>query len=74
MNPFFWVHLIVWAILIGLAYARGKSINQGWLIILPILGAIFDLVPGLNWIPLIPTILNVACIICGVALRPRLAA
>jgi hypothetical protein len=71
MYPLFWIHLGVWGLLIGFAYARGNAIGHGWLIVLPILGAVFDLTPGLNWLPFVPTIMNLVCIICGVALRPR---
>ncbi len=65
-NPGFWLHLLSLAVLVGLCWVRGEIVNKQWLIIFPILAAIFDLVPGLNFIMLIPTLLHLAAIIVGV--------
>jgi hypothetical protein len=37
-----------------------------WLVIFPILAAVFDLFPGLSAIPLIPTVMHLLAIILGV--------
>jgi hypothetical protein len=72
VHPLLWVHLLTYVVLAGLAWLRGSLIGHAWLVALPVLAAVFDLVPGLNWIFLIPTILNVLCLILGVALKgPR---
>jgi hypothetical protein len=70
LNPAFWLHLGCLAVLIAVAWCRGAVLDRKWLVILPILAAVFDLTPGLNWIPGVPTIMHIAVIICGVALRP----
>jgi hypothetical protein len=65
-NPFFWLHLITLLVLVLLAWFRGKCIGKKWLIIFPILALVFDLVPLLNFIPLIPTVMHLLAIILGV--------
>lgn len=69
LHPLFWIHVLSYVVLILLAWMRGSLIDRSWLVVLPILAGIFDLVPGFNWIFLIPTGLNVLCVILGVALR-----
>ena len=49
-----WWHLMVWLLLV----AESQS-TEGWLFALPFIGVVFDLVPSINWIPLVPTILNI---------------
>ena len=71
LNPLFWVHLIAFALLIAITWSRGAKIDRAWLVIFPVLAAIFDLIPGLNWIPMIPTVMHLLAIILGVALSPR---
>ena len=56
------------ALLIGLcviAHARGKVIDKGWLIAFPVMAAIFDIVPLLNFIPLIPTLFHAGALAIG---------
>jgi hypothetical protein len=67
---FYWMCL-AWLIVVGLVYLRGKAIRHAWLVIFPLLGAVFSLMPDLNWVPLLPTVLNVVCIICAIAFQPR---
>lgn len=64
----FIVHAACLALIIWLAYERGRHIGLGWLVGLPVLAAVFDLLPGLNWIPFAPSVLHLAAIVCGVAL------
>jgi uncharacterized membrane protein (GlpM family) len=61
----FWWHLTCYAVLIFLAYTRGIRIARGWLIALPIVAMVFDFVPGLSSIPLIPTIINLGALFVG---------
>lgn len=64
----FVIHVIFLGLIIWLAHARGQHVGVPWLVGLAVLAAVFDLLPGLNWIPLAPSILHLAAILCGVAL------
>ena len=66
MHLAFWLHLITLLALIRIAWSRGSLIGKGWLVIFPILAAIFDFIPGLSSIPLIPTVMHLLAIILGV--------
>lgn len=66
VNPAFWPHLGSLIILIVLAWFRGALVDKKWLIIFPILASVFDLVPGLSTIPLVPTVMHLLAIILGV--------
>lgn len=70
MNPAFWPHLGALALLGGVAWMRGNHIGKSWLVILPILALIFDLTPGLNFIPMVPTVMHLLAIILGVSGAP----
>src|SRR5262249_30113677 len=47
------LEVIFWAILIFLAFARGRLVGQPWLILLPIAGAILSVIPGPPWLWLV---------------------
>lgn len=64
--PLFLIHLGCLVGLIILAWARGKPNGKNWLIALPIAASLFDMVPGLSLIPMVPTVLHVATLILGV--------
>ncbi len=66
MNPAFWLHLASLLVLVAAAWFRGALVDKKWLIIFPILAAVFDLAPGLSWIPLVPTVMHLLAIILGV--------
>jgi hypothetical protein len=66
LNPAFYWHLIALLLLIGITWARGAYMGKKWLVIFPILAAVFDLVPGLSMIPLVPTVMHLLAIILGV--------
>jgi hypothetical protein len=68
--PAFWWHLFFLVALISLTWVRGNVIERDWLVALPTLAAIFDMTPGLNWIPLAPTGFHVATLIVGVKHSP----
>src|SRR3546814_1567019 len=57
-----------WACLIGLiaiAYFRGRLVDREWIAIMPFLALVFEAVPVLNLVPLVPTALHVTTIIVG---------
>jgi len=66
VNPAFWWHLGAILILCLLCLIRGVCVGKVWLVIFPILAAVFDLFPGLSAIPLIPTVMHLLAIILGV--------
>jgi hypothetical protein len=61
----FWYHISAYAGLIFLAYVRGVRIVRAWLIAFPIFAMFFDLVPVINNIPWVPSILNIAALYIG---------
>ncbi len=61
--PQFVLHLLCLIALCVFAQIRGKIIGKTWLVALPVVAAIFDLTPILNWIPLVPTALHVAALV-----------
>ena len=63
--PLFAVHLACLIALIVFAKLRGEIIGKSWLISLPIGAAIFDMVPLLNWIPLVPTLFHIGALVVG---------
>ncbi len=65
MNPFFWLHAGVLVLLILITWLRGSLVGKKWLTVFPFLAAVFDMVPGLNFIPLIPTVLHLCAIVMG---------
>ena len=67
--PAFWMHLGSLLVLIVITFFRGSLVDKKWLVIFPILATVFDLVPGLNLIPFIPTVMHLLAIIMGVAAR-----
>ena len=65
-SPAFWLHLILLLILCVLAWARGAYVAKTWLVVFPIIALVFDLVTGLNFVPLVPTVMHLCAIIVGV--------
>lgn len=63
---FFMLHFGSMLALCFFCWVRGAYVNKGWLVIFPILAIVFDFVPGLSLIPLIPTWMHLAAIILGV--------
>lgn len=64
-NKPFWTHLFSLGMLVGVTWYRGSVIDKSWIMIFPIIAAVFDLAPLLNWIPLIPTSMHLAALIMG---------
>jgi uncharacterized membrane protein (GlpM family) len=61
----FWWHISCYAVLIFLAFIRGARISRLWLATFPVIAAIFDLLPVINNIPLVPTVFNAAALYIG---------
>ncbi len=66
MNPAFWLHLLSLLVLLALAWFRGGNIDKKWLLIFPVIALVFDFVPGLSSIPLVPTVMHILTLILGV--------
>jgi hypothetical protein len=66
LNFAFWLHMGSMLILCFLCWARGTFIAKNWLVIFPSLAIVFDFVPVLSAIPLVPTVMHVLAIILGV--------
>lgn len=65
VSPLFWLHLGSLGILIVITWFRGVLIGKTWLVVFPFLAAFFDLMPGLNWIPFVPTVMHLLAVILG---------
>mgnify|MGYP003395355054 CR=1 FL=1 len=66
ISPAFWPHLGSLIVLIVVTWFRGSFVGKSWLVLFPILAAVFDLIPGLSSIPLVPTAMHLLAIILGV--------
>lgn len=66
LNFAFWLHMGSMLMLCFLCWVRGAYVSRGWLIVFPILAIVFDFVPGLSSIPMIPTFMHLLAIILGV--------
>lgn len=64
-SPQFVVHAISLLVLIWLALKRGKAVDKQWIVIFPIIAAFFDMMPGINLIPLIPTFMHIGALVVG---------
>lgn len=73
-NPFFLIHLLSLLILCALALARGVGVRRVWLVVFPAIATAFDLLPMLNFVPLVPSVMHCLCLILGVSATPSLAA
>ena len=65
-NPGLIIHFLCLLVLMVFTYFRGVLINKKWLLIFPILATFFDLMPGFNLVPMIPTVFHLLAIILGV--------
>ena len=70
LNMLLFVHLFALGVLGLLAWLRGSIVGKTWLVTLPILAAVFDIVPGLSMIPLVPTVMHICAIVMGVSAQP----
>ncbi len=67
-NVAFFIHLFALLILMGIAFLRGWRIQRRWLVVFPFLAMLFDLVPGLSIVPMVPTAMHALAILFGVIL------
>lgn len=65
MTPQWWMHAWSLVMLMVVASVRGKLINKRFLLVFPLVAAAFDMVPGLNWVPMVPTVMHLVAIILG---------
>jgi hypothetical protein len=63
----FSLHMGSMLVLCFLCWVRGPHVDKSWLAIFPVLAIVFDFVPGLSLIPMIPTVMHLLAIILGVA-------
>lgn len=70
LNLLLFVHLACLAGLALLAWLRGSLVGKTWIVALPIIAAVFDMVPGLSMIPLVPTAMHITAIVIGVSGTP----
>ena len=59
---FIWL-VILYSIMIFATVRRARANHKGWMVVLPIIGAVFDIFLG--FVPLIPTIMNILVLIFG---------
>lgn len=64
-TPQFWMHVWCLVLLVLVTSIRGRNIGKNWLLIYPVLAGVFDLVPGLNVIPLVPTVMHLFALLLG---------
>lgn len=72
--PQWWVHVWCLAMLAMICWVRGAYAGRSYLIVFPILAAIFDMTPVINNIPLVPTVMHLLAIILGVMVKTENAA
>lgn len=70
LSPAAWAHLACLAVLIIITWFRGVHVKAQWLVILPIIAAVFEFAPGLNLIPFVPTVMHIFVLIKGASLSP----
>ena len=71
VGSLFLAHLVCLMFLMFITWAKGKSNARGWIVIFPVMAAVFDLLPGLSLIPLAPTLMHVLAIIFGARGQPK---
>lgn len=64
-TPLWWAQAWCLAMLTVIAWVRGNIIDKSHLPVFPFLAAIFDLVPGLKLIPMVPTVMHLLALISG---------
>lgn len=66
MTPQWWIHAWSLAMLVIVAWVRGDAIGKGYLAVVALIAATFDLMPVLSAIPFVPTICHLVVIFAGV--------
>ena len=65
LSPAAICHLLSLLVLVVITWFRGAYVNQQWLVILPIIASLFDMVPGLSIVPFVPTVMHVFALVKG---------
>ena len=65
LTPMWWLHLWFLLMLVFVGNLRGKWIGKRFLLLFPVLAAAFDIVPVLNFVPLVPTVMHLCTLIIG---------
>lgn len=65
LSPQFWAHVAALFVLVITTWLRGCAIGKQWIVVFPLIAAVFDMTPGLSIIPLIPTAMHVIALIMG---------
>ncbi len=71
--PQWWLHAWSLVMLVLLGYLRGQIVGKRYLIAFPLVAAVFDMVPGLSVIPMVPTVMHALTVILG-GIKPVLPA
>ena len=69
-TPQWWAHIWCLAMLTLLAWVRGGAIGKGFLPVFPVIAGIFDMTPGFNVIPLVPTVMHIIGVVIGAMSTP----
>lgn len=69
--PQWWLHTWALVMLMLVGHVRGTLVGKRYLIVFPLVAAVFDMVPGLSIIPMVPTVMHALAIILG-AINPVL--
>lgn len=67
--PQWWLHAWALVMLVLLGHLRGKLVGKRYLVVFPLVAAVFDMVPVLSSIPMVPTVMHALAIILG-AINP----
>ncbi|WP_424363083.1 DUF4189 domain-containing protein [Methylocystis parvus] len=65
ISPQFWFHFALMIMLSLLTWVRGRHVDKPWLVTFPFLAIVFDFIPVLSSIPLVPTVMHLLAIILG---------
>jgi hypothetical protein len=71
VSPALLLHLGFMLALVAIGWGRGAALDKRWLVIFPILATLFDLVPTLSVIPLVPTTMHLLLLILGVSSKKQ---
>ena len=58
--------VVLYVCMIAASLLRGVANGSKWAVVFPIAAGIFDIVPPLSLVPLVPTVLNIIALIMGV--------
>jgi hypothetical protein len=71
LSPQFWMHLTCLYLLVVITWLRGGQIEKQWITVFPVIASVFDMVPGVNLVPLVPTAMHMCALIFGARGTPQ---